>query len=130
MSYRVLVVEDHESNMELATDVLELAGYQVLQAFDAEEGIELAKREKPDLIVMDVGLPGMDGLEATRLLKADPATQHIPVLASTSHAMKGDRERILAAGCDAYISKPIDTRGFARIVADLIAGRQGGRGED
>jgi len=120
MIHRVLVVEDNEANMELATDLLEVAGFEVLQAPTAEIGIKLARSQIPDLIVMDVGLPGMDGLEATTVLKADATTQAIPVLATTSHAMRGDQEKALAAGCDGYITKPIDTRTFADTVRRLL----------
>jgi len=120
MTHRILVVEDNEANMELATDLLEVAGFEVLQAPTAEIGIELARSQIPDLILMDIGLPGMDGLEATSLLKADATTQAIPILAITSHAMKGDQEKALAAGCDGYIAKPIDTRTFADTVKRFL----------
>src|SRR5439155_11480771 len=107
---------------------LEAAGYTVLQAHDAERGIALARAEEPQLVLMDVGLPGIDGLSATAALKSDPRTRAIPVVALTSHAMKGDRERILAAGCSGYITKPIDTRAFPGMVAEFIeqaASREG-----
>lgn len=119
---KILIVEDNPVNMELATDLLEIAGYQVLQAETAEQGIELAKREQPALILMDVRLPGMDGLQATALLKGDPTTGSIPVIALTAQAMKGDREQALAAGCDGYLSKPIDTREFPQAVARHLRG--------
>jgi CheY-like chemotaxis protein len=112
--------------MELAVDVLEVAGYAVLQARNAEDGLAIARRECPDVILMDVGLPEIDGLTATLALKADPATRSIPVVALTSHAMKGDRERIMAAGCTDYITKPIDTRSLAGSVEAIIR-RAGGR---
>lgn len=121
MAHRVLVIEDNEVNLELATDLLEVAGFEVLQALTAETGIELARSQVPDLIVMDIGLPSMDGLEATRILRADAKTKAIPILAATSHAMKGDREKALAAGCDGYITKPIDTRTFADTVRRFIS---------
>jgi CheY-like chemotaxis protein len=117
---KVLVVEDHPLNMELAADILESAGYRVVRAADAERGIALAKAEQPALILMDVGLPGIDGLEATRMLKRDPATREIPIVALTSHAMKGDAEKALAVGCAGYISKPIDTRVFRQVVARFM----------
>jgi len=120
MENRILIVEDNEANMELAADLLEVAGFEVLQAPTAEIGIELARSQLPDLIVMDIGLPGMDGLEATAILKADTATQTIAVLVATSHAMKGDQEKALAAGCDGYITKPIDTRTFADTVRRFL----------
>lgn len=107
---KILVVEDNMLNMELAVDVLGAAGYTVLQAENAERGIALARAEKPALILMDVRLPGMDGLSATGILRAEPETREIPVVALTAHAMKGDEEKALAAGCKGYITKPIDTR--------------------
>ena len=105
---KVLVVEDNPANMTLATFLLESAGHTSLRAVDAEAGIALACAEQPDLILMDIQLPGMDGLEATALLKRDDATRAIPVVALTALAMKGDEERIRAAGCDGYIAKPLD----------------------
>jgi two-component system, cell cycle response regulator DivK len=121
MAHRVLIIEDNEANMELATDLLEVAGLEVLQARTAEIGIDLARSQMPAVIVMDIGLPGMDGLEATGILKADAATRAIPILATTSHAMKGDQEKALAAGCDGYITKPIDTRTFADTVKRFLS---------
>ncbi len=117
---KILMVEDNPMNLELATDLLEAAGYVVIQAGTAEEGMKLARDESPDLILMDVGLPGMDGLEATGVLKQDPATKDIPVIAITAHAMKGDEEKALAAGCAGYITKPIDTRAFPKMVTRFI----------
>jgi two-component system cell cycle response regulator DivK len=104
----ILIVEDNPTNMKLSTFVLESADYTVLTAMDAEIGLTLAREGHPDLILMDIQLPGMDGLEATAVLKADDATRHIPVVALTALAMKGDEERIRAAGCDGYIAKPLD----------------------
>lgn len=118
---KVLVVEDSVVNMELVTDLLEISGYEVLQAGAAQEGIDLAVRFHPDLILMDVQLPGMDGLSAIRILKADSRTAHIPAVALTAHAMVGDKERALDAGCDGYITKPIDTRSFPKQVASFIS---------
>lgn len=103
---KVLVVEDNPANMKLAVLVLEQAGYRVLQAGDAADGLATARSESPDLILMDIQLPGMDGLAATRELKADPATCGIPVIALTAYAMKGDDEKMRAAGCDGYLAKP------------------------
>ncbi len=117
---KILIVEDNPMNLELATDLLEAAGYVVIQAGTAEEGIKLARDEFPDLILMDVGLPGMDGLEATGVLKQDPATKDIPVIAITAHAMKGDEKKALAAGSAGYITKPIDTRAFPKTVTRFI----------
>jgi len=104
---KVLVVEDNAANMKLATLLLNKAGHTVLSAMDAEAGLALARAELPDLILMDIHLPGIDGLEATKLLKQDIATRAIPVIALTAMAMKDDKEHSLTAGCDAYIAKPI-----------------------
>ncbi|MCD4811177.1 response regulator [bacterium] len=117
---KILIVEDNSMNLELATDLLEAAGYFVIQAGSAEEGIKLARADSPDVILMDIGLPGMDGLEATRVLKQDLATKNIPVIALTAHAMQGDEEKALAAGCAGYIAKPINTRAFSRTVSQFI----------
>jgi two-component system cell cycle response regulator DivK len=105
---RVLLVEDHPLNRELAEAILTRAGYEVLVAQDGESGLAAARNEKPDLILMDIELPGLDGLEATRRLKADPTLRLIPVLALTAYAMRGDEQRAQAAGCDGYLTKPID----------------------
>ncbi|MDQ7785348.1 MAG: AAA family ATPase [Desulfomonilaceae bacterium] len=110
----VLVIEDNEANMKLATSLLEAGGYRPLQAWTAEEGIELARSEHPALILMDISLPGMDGLTATGILKNDPATAKIPVVALTAHTMKGDDEKAREAGCDAYLTKPIGADVFYR----------------
>jgi two-component system, cell cycle response regulator DivK len=117
----VLVVEDNPTNMALATLLLKSAGHVVLGATDAEAGLLLARAEKPNLILMDIQLPGMDGLAATVLLKQGDATRAIPVIALTALAMKGDEERIRAAGCDAYIMKPMRYRDFLMTVATQLA---------
>jgi len=113
----VLVVEDNPANMTLATFLLKSAGYAVLTATDAEAGLALARAEQPDLVLMDIQLPGMDGLQACAILKKDTATRDIPVIALTALAMKGDEERIRAAGCDGYIAKPLAYREFLATVA-------------
>ena len=118
---RVLVVEDNLANMTLATFLLQSAGHSVVTASNAEIGLMLARAEQPDLILMDIQLPGMDGLEATGLLKADAATRAIPVVALTALAMKGDEERIRAAGCDGYIAKPMRYKDFLATVAQQLA---------
>jgi two-component system, cell cycle response regulator DivK len=118
----VLVVEDNRANMTLACFLLESAGHTVLTATDAEAGLVLARTGRPSLILMDIQLPGMDGLEAIALLKSDPATRSIPVIALTALAMKGDEERIRAAGADGYIAKPIRYQDFLARVAALIGG--------
>jgi CheY-like chemotaxis protein len=117
---RVVLIEDSPLNLELATDILEAAGFEVLQASTAEQGITLARSSAPDVILMDIRLPGMDGYEAVRAMKADAATRAIPTIALTAQAMKGDDERARAAGFDGYLSKPIDTRTFAKSVAGFM----------
>jgi two-component system cell cycle response regulator DivK len=114
---KVLIVEDNVANMKLATFLLQSAGHTVLSASDAEGGLMLARGEQPHLILMDIHLPGMDGLEATALLKRDIATSAIPVIALTALAMKGDEERIRAAGCDGYIAKPMRYQEFLATIA-------------
>jgi two-component system cell cycle response regulator DivK len=104
---RILVVEDNPANMKLVNLLLHKAGHTVLCAVDAETGLTLARAELPDLILMDIQLPGMDGLAATALLKKDPATSAIPIIALTAMAMKEDREKTRSAGCDGYIAKPL-----------------------
>jgi two-component system cell cycle response regulator DivK len=120
---RVLIVEDNPTNMTLAVFLLQSAGYTVLSATDAEAGLTLARAEQPDLILMDIQLPGMDGLEATALLKKDEATRGIPVVALTALAMKGDEERIRAAGCDGYIAKPMRYQEFLATITAQLARR-------
>jgi len=114
---KVLIIEDNAANMTLATFLLESAGHVVINATNAEAGLTLARDEQPQLILMDIQLPGMDGLEATRLLKQDDATRDIPVIALTALAMKGDEQRIRAAGCDGYIAKPLAYKEFLAIVS-------------
>ena len=118
---KILVVEDNPTNMKLSTFLLESADYEVISAANAEIGVTLAREGRPDLILMDIQLPGMDGLQATALLKADAATRHIPVIALTALAMKGDEERIRAAGCDGYIAKPLDYKDFLATVKASLA---------
>jgi two-component system, cell cycle response regulator DivK len=118
----ILIVDDNPANLKLARVVLAVEGYEVRGAGDAEEALELLATFQPHLILMDLQLPGMDGLTLTRRLKADPATRHIPILALTAYAMKGDEDRAREAGCDGYITKPIDTRGLPQIIARVLAG--------
>ncbi|MDB4949277.1 MAG: response regulator receiver [Gemmatimonadetes bacterium] len=122
---RVLVVEDNAANMTLATFLLRSAGHTVLSATDAEAGLTIARAEQPDLILMDIQLPGMDGLQATALLKGDASTRAILVVALTALAMKGDEERIRAAGCDGYIAKPFRYQDFLSRVAEQLAAVEG-----
>lgn len=104
---KILVVEDNEMNLDMLSRRLARRGYEVLIATDGAQGVQLAQTEKPDLILMDMSLPVMDGWQATRQLKGDAELQHIPIIALTAHAIAGDREKCLAAGCDEYESKPI-----------------------
>jgi two-component system, cell cycle response regulator DivK len=116
----ILVVEDNAANLKLATFLLESAGHTVLSATSAEAGVTMARSEQPALILMDIQLPGMDGLQATALLKADEATRAIPVIALTALAMKGDEERIRAAGCDGYIAKPLAYKEFLTSITSYL----------
>jgi CheY-like chemotaxis protein len=116
----VLVIEDNDLNMQLVVALLEMENFRVLRASDAEAGIQLAREYRPDLIIMDIQLPGMDGLTATMELKADKVMREIPIVALTAYAMKGDKEKILDSGCDGYISKPIDSRHFLETVSHYI----------
>lgn len=118
---KVLIVEDNSVNMQLASFVLQSAGHTVLCACDAEAGLTMARVERPNLILMDIQLSGMDGLEATGLLKRADATRAIPVIALTALAMKGDEERIRAAGCDGYIAKPMRYKELLQVVAAHLA---------
>ena len=119
---RILVVDDNPSNVKLATFVLKTRGFEVRQAINAEEAMAEITSAPPRLILMDVQLPGTDGLTLTRLLKADPQTRGIIVIAFTAYAMQGDREKALDAGCDGYLTKPIDTQTFADQVTAFLAG--------
>jgi two-component system cell cycle response regulator DivK len=118
---RILIVEDNADNMFLTVMLLQSAGHTVLSATDAEAGLTLARAEVPDLILMDIQLPGMDGLEATAFLRRDDATRAIPVIALTALAMKGDEERTRTAGCDGYIAKPMGIQDFLTTVAAHLA---------
>jgi len=110
MSKRILVVEDHEDNRRILRDLLGNAGYQMMEAETGEAGLDAAAAERPDLILMDIQLPGLDGYEATRRLKADPALRSIPIIVVTSYALSGDDAKARAAGCDAYVTKPFSPR--------------------
>ena len=116
----ILIVEDNPANMKLALLLLQNAGHEALCAEDAETGLMLARARKPDLILMDIQLPGMDGLAATALLKGDPATAAIPIIALTAMAMKEDKEKTRAAGCDAYIAKPLRYRELLAAIDSLL----------
>ena len=114
---KILIVEDNELSRDMLSRRLRRKGYEVLVATDGQEGIAMAQRELPDLVLMDLSLPDLDGWEATRRLKKDAKTQHIPVIALTAHAMSGDREKAIDAGCDEYDTKPIDLR---RLLSKMI----------
>jgi CheY-like chemotaxis protein len=117
---KILVVEDNPMNMELFKDLLEVQGYEVHEATNGQEALDQVKSNEFDLILMDVQLPGMDGLTATKIIREDPKNKDIPIIALTSYAMKGDEERMKEGGCNAYIAKPIDTKEFPRIVARFL----------
>ena len=119
---RILVVDDNPRNLKLAFDVLEDAGYEVVEAVDAEEAQIMVDRNLPDLILMDIALPGMDGLTLTRKIKANERTKHIRIIALTAFAMKGDDQKALTAGCDGYITKPIDIHQLPVQVAEILGG--------
>jgi two-component system cell cycle response regulator DivK len=122
MAKVILIVEDEPKNLKLVRDLLQVSGYKTIEATDGKQGIELAKTRKPDLILMDIMMPKMDGLEAARILKADATTRNIPIVALTSYVMKGDKERILQAGCDGYIAKPIDIQELLEKVSEYLPG--------
>jgi CheY-like chemotaxis protein len=121
MPKRILMVEDEPNNMKLLRDLLQKFGYETIEAADGEEGVELTRKIKPDLVLMDIMMPRLDGLEATRILKADISTKNIPVVALTAFAMSGDKERALEAGCDGYITKPVDVHGLLKTVEQFLA---------
>jgi len=117
---RILIVDDNPVNLKLAASILGFDGHQILEAAGAIQALDIIRQTPPDLILMDIALPGMDGLTLTRQLKADPATRHIHIIALTAFAMKGDDEKAKAAGCEGYITKPIDTRKLAAQVAEIL----------
>ncbi len=120
MSKRVLVVEDQEDNMQIMNDMLASAGYEVIKAVTGHGGVAMAEAHKPDLVLMDVMLPGLDGYEATRRIKDNAALRHIPVIAVTSYALDGEESRAEQAGCDAYFSKPVSPRALLAKIRDFI----------
>ncbi len=121
MPEKILIVEDNPQNMKVVMMALRPHGYTLLQATDGEEALEITVSEKPDLIIMDVQLPKVSGLEVTRRLRQMPGFSHIPIIAVTAYAMKGDREKAIEAGCDAYLSKPINTRELPGVVAAMLS---------
>jgi len=118
----ILVIEDNELNMKLMRGVFRIGNYQIIEAFDAETGIRLAREHLPFLILMDIQLPGMDGLKATQIIKADPELKDIPVVALTGFAMQGDEEKAIESGCDGYITKPINVQEVLDIINGLCNG--------
>jgi two-component system cell cycle response regulator DivK len=123
MTKRILVIEDTEDNRQIVSDLLQSVGYELIEAVDGLEGVATAEREQPDLILMDIQLPGMDGLAATAILKQDPHTRSIPVIALSALAMKADEERSRAAGCDAFIAKPLRYQQLYEAMDHLLATR-------
>ena len=121
-NHKILIIEDNKLNMKLVRELLKLEKYQIIEAENAETGIELAKAHQPDLILMDIQLPGMSGFEATKILKENTLLQNIPVIALTSYAMKGDEDKAYEAGCNGYITKPIDTQKFLEYVSKFLNG--------
>lgn len=121
---KVLIVEDNEINMKLIRTILRSKGYLLVEARDGEEALQSIVMERPDLILMDIQLPKIDGLEATRRIRSMEDLKETPIIALTAHAMEGDKEKILDAGCDGYIAKPINTRTFISEIESIIAGRR------
>ena len=130
MSAKILVVDDNPTNLKLVSDLLEFEGYEILRAADAEEAQIILGDTLPDLILMDIALPGMDGLTLTRKLKGDARTRHLRIVALTAFAMKGDDQKAFDAGCDGYITKPIDTRALPGLVAGVLARASNGNHGD
>jgi len=121
MAKLILIIDDEPKNIRLLRDLMQVTGYSTNEATNGKEGIELAKTIKPDLILMDIQMPEMDGLEATGILKADVATMNIPVLCLTSYALNGDKERMIKAGCDGYLSKPLDIKELLKTVGGYLS---------
>lgn len=117
---KILVVEDNDMNMQLVEFLLEEGGYDIVKAASGEEALAVTREHEPDLILMDIHLPGMDGLSVVRAMKTDDRTRRIPILALTAHAMRGDKDRFLEAGCDGYISKPIDVKTFIASIEQYL----------
>ncbi len=117
---KVLIIEDNENNMYMMRFIVNKLGHEVLEARDGASGVDLAERERPDLILMDIQLPVLDGYAATRRIREDPALAAIPIIAVTSYAMVGDREKAIAAGCTAYVEKPIDPPSFIKVLEKYV----------
>jgi two-component system cell cycle response regulator DivK len=127
MSKRILVIEDQEDNRRILRYLLRSVDYEVIEAVTGEEGVALAERERPDLILMDIQLPGLDGYEATRRIKGNTALRHIPIIVVTSYALSGDDVKAFAAGCDAYVTKPFSPRQLLATIRERLAEREGSR---
>jgi two-component system, cell cycle response regulator DivK len=121
MSKRILVVEDQEDNRRILHDLLTSVGYEIVEAVTGEDGVRIAETAAPDLILMDIQLPGLDGYEATRRIKANPALGHIPIIAVTSYALSGDEAKAVEAGCDAYVSKPYSPRALLAKIREFLS---------
>lgn len=121
MSRRILVIEDHEDNRRIVRDLLTPSGYELIEAVTGEEGVAMAETHRPDLILMDIQLPGLDGYEATRRIKANPALRQIPIIAVTSYALSGDDVKAREAGCDAYVTKPFSPRALLAKIREYLA---------
>ena len=119
----ILIVEDNEKNLKLARDVLQVKGYETLEAGTAEAGLQIAREKQPDLVLMDIQLPGMSGIEALKALRADPVTAAIPVVAITASVMQQDRQQVMSAGFDGFIEKPINLRSFLATVEKALRGK-------
>lgn len=124
MKEKILIVEDTPLHMKLMEMTLRIQNYTLLKATDGEEALDIAAREQPDLILMDIRLPNMSGFEAAKKLKENPALSHIPIIAITAHAMSGDRDKIIASGCDTYLTKPVDTRQLPGVIAEMLLRRK------
>ena len=124
MKEKILIVEDNPQNMRLFEMILSARGYTLLKATDGEEALDMATRERPSLIIMDIRLPKMNGLEVTRQLRKNPAFSHTLIIGVTAYAMKGDKERIIESGCDVYLSKPINTRELPEVITEMLSRRQ------
>lgn len=122
---RILIVEDNPLNLELITDILDASGYVISSATTGADALTLVDRETPDLILMDIQLPGLDGLTVTGMIKEKPGFENIPIIALTAHAMRGDEQKAREAGCDGYISKPIDTRAITKTIQSFLDGTAG-----
>jgi two-component system cell cycle response regulator DivK len=127
---KILIVEDNEKNRILVRDILQHFGYETIEAINGEEGIRMTQEHKPDLILMDMQMPVMDGFKAIKALRADPGTEKIKIIAVTSFSMKGDREKAIEAGADDYLSKPINTRNLIKVVRRILGEEEKGGGEE